>query len=340
MNLRLNALIALFVFLHSSYLMAVPERVLIDKLTTDIFPFYHQGTSTLYKGVDDKLVHFKKISLNPKCALVILPGRTEPTNKYAELAYDLKDLNCDLFLWDPRGQGFSERLIPEDHQKGYVEDYRHYMVDFKKFWDQNLKSYKKVGIVAHSMGAAIALASIAEYQLPVKGLVVSSPMMEIITKDLPEAAALWSMKVLKLVGKKKEYTPGGGRLEEPTPFEENRVTSSQARYAMANAAFLNEGGDDMNMGAATNNWLLEGIRITHFLRKKKNQKKLHPYPIILYQAGKDLFSKAKRQRKFCERHPKCELIHLKDAKHEMFQERDELRSPIIANIKSFFQNKL
>jgi len=54
-------------------------------------------------------------------ALVVVSGRTEYAEKYAELFYDLKDLGFSLYIYDHRGQGLFGRL-PADRAKGHVED--------------------------------------------------------------------------------------------------------------------------------------------------------------------------------------------------------------------------
>lgn len=52
-------------------------------------------------------------------SLVIVPGRTEPSRKYAELIYDLRDKGLDIYILDQQGQGDSEHLL-SDTNKGHV----------------------------------------------------------------------------------------------------------------------------------------------------------------------------------------------------------------------------
>lgn len=336
----------LSLFLLCSPLFAVPENQLLEKLP-EVLSFYDQGISHFYEGVAQKKVHYKEINQEGNCTLIMMPGRTEPTRKYAELAYDLKDLGCDYYLWDPRGQGFSERLSNKT-DKGYVENYDDYLVDFKTFWDlaiagdkkQEEKESKKVAIIAHSMGAAIALGALAKYNLPVVGLTLSSPMMEIKTQSLPESVTFFAMKALKLAGKKHDYVPGFGPYKGEQSFQDNRVTSSEARHQMALTTFRNSGGEDLNMGGATVNWLIEGIRLGRSLNKKKSKRVLANYPILLFQAGLDTFSRDKRQKKFCTTLAKCQLVRFEKSKHEMFQERDGIRDIVLNKVRDFLKPKL
>lgn len=325
----LNSYLIFLTLLFSLLTHAVPENTL-PQMQDEILNFYEQGESVTYTGVSGKDVHYHALRRGHKNAIVILPGRTEPTKKYAEVTYDLRELKADFFLWDPPGQGYSERLL-EDAQKGYIESYKDYASDFKKFSDKELKSYEKIAFVAHSMGAAISLHFVANNPDKVKGMVLSSPMMELKTNNLPESVALMAARALALIGKKKDYIPGGGPFKSPTPYEENRVTSSPNRYAFAR--FIDKGDPKLYMGSATNQWLIQAIKLTRKIMR--DRKKLEKVPMIFFQAGLDEFSKDERQQKFCLKHSKCTLVRFENSKHEMFQERDEIRNQVIEKTKAF-----
>lgn len=326
---NLTNLIIIIISLFASETKAVPEDQL-PELMEKVFAFYDNGTSNFYQGVSGKQVHYHALRRDHKTALVMLPGRTEPTRKYAELVYDLKDLKVDFFLWDPPGQGFSERPL-EDPQKGYIDHYKDYAKDFNTFYKNELSNYSSIVIVAHSMGAAISLNFAANYKNNIKAMTLSSPMMELKTNGLPETVALAAARALSIIGKKKDYVPGGGRFERPTPFAENRVTSSLNRFNLAR--FVDSEDPKLYMGSATNNWLLQAIKMTRKI--KRQRKKVSSIPLVFFQAGKDEFSKDKRQRKFCEKHGNCTFVRFEDAKHEMYQERDEIRNQVLDKVKSF-----
>lgn len=333
MNLKTPILLISLLFQSASF--AVSEAQLPELLEKEILPYYESGTSQTYKGIDDKDVHFHALRNGHKNAVIIIPGRTEPTKKYAEVVYDLKDLPLDFFLWDPRGQGYSERLL-DDPQKGYVESYKDYRKDLHKFVSIELSAYENIFFVVHSMGGAIALRYSANYPKRVKGIVTSAPMMEIKTNGMPESVAYLATRGLKLIGKKKDYVPGGGPFKEPTPYSENRVTHSPNRYAMART--IDKEDPKLYMGSATNNWLLEGIKMSRKIVRQR--KKVAAIPILMFQAGKDEFSKDERQQKFCKKHPLCTLKKFPEAKHEMFQETDKIRNEVISMTKSFLREQL
>lgn len=327
--------VILFVALAGmSQVMAQVSDQYTSKLEQKVYPFYQTGLSKFYSGVDQKSIHFREFKRGANDAVIVLPGRTEPTKKYAEVVYDLSHLDVDFFMWDPRGQGYSDRLL-SDIQKGYVESYKDYITDFTTFMkNEVIGKYENVYIVAHSMGAAISLRYVQLNPGVIKKMVLSSPMLQLKTQGLPESATVGIMGFLKTIGKKRDYIPGGGPLDKPVPFSENRVTASEDRYAMAREIDAKE--PELLMGSATVNWVFEAIRMTKKIFR--NRKKLRSTPILMFQAGNDEFSKDRRQRVLCEQSANCTLERFEDSKHEMFQERDVIRDKVMNLTEDFIRN--
>src|SRR5262245_44843306 len=60
--------------------------------------------------------------------VILLQGRTETMEKYFETACDLQKRGFSVATLDWRGQGGSERLLP-DPLKGHVRDFSDYLQD-------------------------------------------------------------------------------------------------------------------------------------------------------------------------------------------------------------------
>lgn len=58
----------------------------------------------------------------------------------------------------------------------------------------------------------------------------------------------------------------------------------------------------------------------------------------MFQAETEHFSKYKRQNKLCEKISNCQKELMEGAKHEMLQEKDEIRDKVLAKIKLFLKN--
>jgi len=185
------------------------------------------------------------------------------------------------------------------------------------------------------MGAAIALWHQIKKGKTFSKMVLSAPMLEIITGANSPRLVENYMNVLRLIGNGTEYSSGSGKGDVNTPFKNNRVTRCLERFQMARN--LERKNTDLIMGGTTNQWVLESLRIGHKIYKNKH--KLKEMPILIFQAGKDLYSEVTRQNRICESLDTCRKIFMPTSYHEMFQERDSIRNRIVDETISFLREK-
>ncbi|WP_417207627.1 serine aminopeptidase domain-containing protein [Antarctobacter sp.] len=100
-----------------------------------------------------------------KGALVIAPGRSEPSYEYVETAMDFIARGfAPVYVIDHRGQGLSPRLLA-DPDKSHVEDFGDYIADFTQFVAAVEADLSALGaspdlplfLTSNSMGGAIAI---------------------------------------------------------------------------------------------------------------------------------------------------------------------------------------
>ncbi|MFT6070909.1 MAG: lysophospholipase [Bacteriovoracaceae bacterium] len=299
-----------------------------------VVPFFESGSTDSFKAKDGVELSFHRIEKGNKKLIFIMTGRTEPISKYKEVVYDLKDAGFDFLLLDSRGQGNSEREL-KDKQKGWVGSYKDYLTDIDElFKREELKSkYSEIVFLGHSMGAAIGLRYAELNPGLFSKIIVNSPMIELKLNDKNERLVATLMRINVLMGKGKDYIPGGGPAQAEGRFEENRVTSSQSRFEMARV--LEREDPSLIMGASTNQWVLEGIKLGRKTYRKR--KKLAKTPILLFQAGIEHFSRYKRQDKLCQELVNCEGHLIEEAKHEILMERDSIRGPVMKKILRFLK---
>ena len=205
----------LLLIICSSKVFAISEEGYLNTFTTQVWPYFQSFPEKKLPSFDNTLINYRHLALGNRDLVIVMGGRTEPIDKYAELAFDLKDVAVDLLLIDSRGQGRSERLL-KDPQKGYVKNFEDYAKDLK-FLIDNLKlrnQYRKVIFLAHSMGGAIGLQAQILYPNLFDGMILSVPMIEILLRGRSESGTLKLTKLLKLIGMKRSYIPGGGQVED------------------------------------------------------------------------------------------------------------------------------
>lgn len=315
---------------------AVPEKTFSKNWHSDVAPYFAQGfKGTFVNSQGMKLNYHAFVSSTNKKTLVILPGRTEPALKYAEVIFDLRDLGCNIFILDHQGQGGSERLL-KDTQKGHVRFFSDYVKDFTAWMNEVVIPESKDQerfILAHSMGGTVATHYLARHHDVFNKAVLSSPMMEVNTKPYQEDVALALTSALILAFQGTKYAPDRGPyIPEEDTFEKNEVTHSRARFDMAKAIFL--AWPEYVVGGPTNKWVNQSLIATRTIDSLAA--KIHT-PILMFQSGMDLIVKLPRQDAFCRKSANCKKVHFATAHHEILQETDDLRNKAMSELKDFLK---
>ncbi len=258
-------------------------------------------------------------------SVVLLGGRKEFLEKYAETAADLARRGFTVFSFDWRGQGLSGRRLPE-RLKGYVQDYRHYEQDLVEFFQNFVQpeAARPVFILAHSMGAHVALRFLHRTPQTVDKAVLVSPMLDIDTKPFPRWVVAGLARLGRLIGAEEALVPGsGGRTNVDRPFEGNTLTADPRRFAVEkNAVALNP---DLALGGVTFAWLSATLASIAHIRRAGYLERIHT-PLLMVAAADDRVVSVAAQRRACRRLPDCRLVVIPGARHEILMETDAIRS--------------
>ena len=124
-----------------------------------------------FKGLGDLQLYYQ-YWLPPgelKAILMVAHGFAEHSGRYAHVAEYFVEKGYAVYALDHRGHGKSEG------ERVYVEQFSDYVDDLKMFYDiiRRDNPGKKIFIVGHSMGSAIALLYTARYQDELAGMVTS-----------------------------------------------------------------------------------------------------------------------------------------------------------------------
>ncbi len=123
-----------------------------------------------------------KGKLQDQPALVIVPGRGEIAYLWAETAYDLRELGFsgNLYIWDPPGQGLSDRLLVNMADVGHIRKFSDYCQSFADFLQMVRKETGHAPrLIAHSMGGTISLLVLKEQPELAQDLILAAPMLGI-----------------------------------------------------------------------------------------------------------------------------------------------------------------
>jgi lysophospholipase len=308
------------------------EVGLPDRMTSTILPYWREhARAGTFAGTDGTTIRYVTLAHEHEIgALVIASGRTESYLKYAELAYDLRDVGVSIYVLDHRGQGFSDRML-DDPQKGYVYNFSDYVDDFTTFMDSVVlaDAHEHVFALAHSMGGAILATYLEQSPGIIDKAVLSSPMLEINSGWLSEDAAWVAAEAATAIGLGAHYALGKGPYD---PNAANDVSHSSVRYG------INEGFDaqypQIILGGPTYRWVEQAIEGERSARGDAASG--IDTPILMLQAGADQVVLPGGQNTFCGHAPNCRAQQIAGAGHEILQETDELRDTALDAISTFF----
>jgi lysophospholipase len=232
--------------------------------------------------------------MNPKAAVVIIPGRTEAIIKFAELARDLTAQGYSTYSVTLRGQGEAGRML-SDQDKGYVEYFDDYLKDTHAFITTKVKTDNaRVFMVAHSLGGAVAVLVNDEYPDDVQALALSSPMLDINLGAFPPPVAATLGEGICGVTDGTGYVLGAGDYERETDFENNSVTHSLNRWKWK----IGQLDDDpsIRLGGTTWRWLCQALDAS---TRASMSGRYSSTPTLMFIAGKDTIVNAPGQEKYC-----------------------------------------
>lgn len=338
----MKSLIIALLLSTSPSVFAISEANYAAEYQEKIVPVLHKYQYGEFEGRNKISIHYATYTTNPistRC-LVILPGRTEPIEKYAEVVESLDTGKLagqfTYFLMDHRGQGSSERMISDssDYQKGYVDHFENYADDIKIFMDTVVaqKNCSEKLLLAHSLGAGISVDFLQRYPEYFDRAALTSPMLKILTAPYSYAVARTIVLASMAAGRAKKFAVGQKEFNPTRDFDNNAFTTSSARYEMAMSTF--DLFPKAKLGGVTNQWLNEVMSTTRTIRKHYGDITI---PLRVFHAGNELYSEPGEMIRLCEEAPHCNRTLLPTSKHEVLMDRDVNRDQVIAGLEEFFR---
>jgi lysophospholipase len=263
--------------------------------------------------------------VSPRGVCVLLNGQTEFLEKYEEVAGELRARGFTVASLDWRGQGGSERLLP-DWLKAHIDDFVAYDADLAAFMDQVVKPLGGAPPIAlsHSMGGHILMRALHDHPGSFTAAAATAPMMRALTRGYPRALARAVCYAENITGHGSDFVWGmAARDPLKLTFEDNLVTSDRVRYAR-NTEYLKE-QSDLRLAGPTWGWLEAAYRsMTHTM--SNGFPEAIATPVLIVGAGRDRIVDTSAEREFAERLPNGAYLEFEDAEHEILMENDAIRA--------------
>lgn len=270
----------------------------------------------------------------PGGTIVISHGFTESCEKYHELIYYMHRTGYQVAMQEHRGHGRSFREV-EELQLIHVGDFSLYVEDLHHFIRQEVLPRAKgrpLYLYAHSMGGCIGTLYLEQYPETFRKAVLNAPMYGINNGGVPDFAAEILCRAAASVGKRKNrlFTMDGFDPQEPF---EGGGCDSLARHEY----YLKRRREERvyQTSSATYGWALEAMKAGKRAIAPKNAETIR-IPVLLFQAKRDTFVRAKEQELFLEHISNGRKITV-DSRHEIYRMSGDRLKSYLAEIFAFYR---
>ena len=297
-----------------------------------ILSAYGAGTDATFPGTAGVTIHYHFVEKPGADAIVLLPGRTEPVLKYAEVFSDLVAQGYSVYALDHRGQGASGRMT-EDPDKGYVEFFHDYVDDLDLFVRTvvTARPHPHLFLLAHSMGGAVAVLYLDEHPTTFTAAALTAPMLEIDTGAFAPTIALTLGASDCNISDGKAFAVGSADYKEEASVAESTVTHSEARWQLKLQMFRDH--PEIKLGGVTYRWLCEALAGSS---RAQTLGRYSNVPTLLFQDALDSIVKPGGEDHYCGDAARCQIDKVPDSFHEVLMEGDVIRNLALSKTVRYF----
>lgn len=285
-------------------------------------------------GMRVRVGHRAPGSAQPRGTVVVLPGRAEFIEKYAETLDEVVALGFAAAILDWRGQGGSDRFLA-DRRRGHVVQVEDYLADLAAVVArlEQRGATRPFLMLAHSMGGHIGLRHLHDRPGTFVGAVMTAPMFAIRLQPTPEPLARALCAVAIGLGAGRRYAPGQHDWDpDRIAFARNRLTSCPQHFddLLRQVA----ASPELALGGVTYSWLGAALRSIALTRRPGYLEAIRT-PVLVCQAGQELIVSNRAEAEVVRRLPQGRLVVFPDARHELLRERDSIRRQLFATFAAF-----
>ena len=253
-------------------------------------------------------------------SVVLSPGRTEPIEKYFEVAAILTGRGFFVLVHDWRGHGLS--LRPAGDTRGHANGYRDFMADYAALLAAFEARLPRPWIaLGHSMGGCLTLLALALGERRFAGAILSAPMLGLQTGGVPVFLAALLARGLTAVGRGSDLASRAPAA--PETFDNNVLTHDAARY-QRNVDQVAE-HPKLAVGPPTWGWLDFAFQATGVLQRGPGTPQIS-LPLTVVAAGEERLVDNASLERVTARVPGSRFLTFPGAYHEILQETDPIQA--------------
>jgi len=266
-----------------------------------------------------------------KGSMLFLTGRGDFVEKYLEALGHWHGEGWGITGFDWRGQGGSGRLLA-DPLICHIPDFEPMVRDLGRFiaeWSAATPGPHV--IVAHSMGAHLALRVLARRLVGVDAAILSSPMIDIRVKQIPGWGLGLAAAMAELLGHSERRVWQGDMGDVG-----GRMTSCPERRA--DKAWWKANKPEIASGPPSWGWVRAARKsIARLRRADLSGVRI---PILLLASEQDPIVDVRAIRRAAARLPEADLATFSGSGHELLREADKRRLAVLGRIDKFLTSFL
>ncbi len=294
----------------------------------------HRKTG-FFNSFDSKKIYYEYFLCEDAVAtVIIIHGLSEFTRKYYEMAYYFLNSKYNVFIYDQRCHGFSERLT-DNVQLVHVEKFDDYVSDLEIFVDKIVVPLTSLPlyIYAHSMGGGVATMYMGRHPEKISKAVLSAPLYQPVVREVPYFLAKMHMK-------HKSRSADRCKPRVNTKFDPDAAikhSDDEGRNRFLHNLNLRKNEPNYQSTPLTCCWVYNSLIILSTLKKEKTANKIKT-PTLLISAEKDTVVQADKHRKFASACDAFTLHTIKDAGHSMMTSNHKIITDHVSATLNFFKN--
>lgn len=289
-----------------------------------------------FASFDKTKIHYEYfLCENARGNIVIVHGLSEFTKKFYEFTYYALNLGYNVFIYDQRCHGLSDRLT-NNVDILHVDNFNDYALDLEIFIEKIVipTENKPIFLYAHSMGGAVSALYLNKYSDKIKKAVFSAPLFIPVVNNVSTFLARESVRLGKvLLGPKRRFFLSND-FDPDIKFNEKYGSSEPRFYHNINLRKQNIKYQSSPMSFG---WVFNSLTVHHAILKKKFLNKIKT-PILIFSAEKDNTVKNEPQYYFAKHCENCEIVNIENTTHAILASKTEMLEKVLKSTFDYFSN--
>jgi lysophospholipase len=272
--------------------------------------------------------------------IVLLNGRGDFIEKYAELVADLLAKGFAVAAMDWRGQGLSGAST-EPPRRTHIDDFSLWVEDAQIWFSAVVAKLcpAPFKLLGHSMGSHLGLRILHDSPDFFEKAALLVPMLGLQTHPFSNKFARRVAKMIVGLGQGERFS--FGQLPYSALFNNvvrmNRLTSDRTRFDYEAAAIA--ANPNLAIGGVSYGWAVAAFNSCDLLATAGYAESI-AIPTLILAAEREVLVSNDASAAFAARMPHAIYEVIADGRHELLRERDAIRQLVFSKVLDFFESRV